>query len=49
MIVDAETMDLVNAIEALLDDAPAGAIKPELMESVLEDSTDPCQNAIEAG
>jgi carboxylate-amine ligase len=49
MIVDAETMDLVNAIEALLDDAPAGAIKPELMESVLEVSTDPCQSAIEAG
>ena len=49
MIVDAESMDLVNAIEALLDDAPAGAIKPELMESVLEVSTDPCRNAVEAG
>jgi carboxylate-amine ligase len=49
MIVDGESMDLVNAIEALLDDAPAGAIKPELMESVLEVSTDPCQSAIEAG
>ena len=49
MIVDAESMDLVNAIEALLDDAPAGAIKPELIESVLEGSTDPCLTAIEAG
>lgn len=49
MIVDAETMDLVNAIEALLEDAPAGAIKPELMESVLEVSTDPCPNTREAG
>ena len=43
MIVDAETYDLVNAIEQ-----PArarrrdGEIKPELMESVLEISTDPC-------
>jgi carboxylate-amine ligase len=49
MIVDGETMDLVNAIEALLEDAPAGAIKPELMESVLEVSTDPCANTREAG
>jgi carboxylate-amine ligase len=48
MIVDAETMDLVNAIEALLEDAPAGAIKPELMESVLEVSTDPCRNTCDA-
>jgi glutamate---cysteine ligase / carboxylate-amine ligase len=43
MIVDGQTMDLVNAIEAMLEDAPAGAIKPELMESVLEVSTDPCR------
>jgi carboxylate-amine ligase len=48
MIVDGETMDLVNAIEALLQDAPVGAIKPELMESVLEVSTDPCANTREA-
>jgi carboxylate-amine ligase len=48
MIVDGETMDLVNAIEALLEDAPQGAIKPELMESVLEVSTDPCRTAGEA-
>src|SRR3954471_12131005 len=49
MIVDAETLDLVNAIESLLDEAPQGAIKPELMESVLEISTDPCQTITEAG
>jgi carboxylate-amine ligase len=49
MIVDGETLDLVNAIESLLDDAPQGAIKPELMESVLEISTDPCKTIPEAG
>ncbi len=49
MIVDAESLDLVNAIESLLEPAPAGEIKPELMESVLEVSTDPCSNTAEAG
>src|SRR3954452_19264385 len=49
MIVDGETLDLVNAIESLLDDAPQGAIKPELMESVLEISTDPCDTISQAG
>jgi len=48
MIVDEETLDLVNAIESLLEDAPNGAIKPELMESVLEISTDPCPGIAEA-
>ncbi len=47
MIVDAETMDLVNAIESFLEESPEGAIKPELMESVLEVSTNPC-DSIEA-
>ena len=42
MILDAETLELVNAIESLLEAAPSGEIKPELMESVLEVSTDPC-------
>jgi carboxylate-amine ligase len=42
MILDAETLELVNAIETLLEPSPAGEIKPELMESVLEISTDPC-------
>ena len=49
MIVHAEGYDLVNAIETLLEDAPAGDIKPELMESVLEISTDPCASTAEAG
>src|SRR3954447_25319750 len=49
MIVDAETLDLVNAIESLLVETPMGAIKPELMESVVEIATEPCRNAVEAG
>jgi len=49
MIVDREGLDLVNAIESLLEDAPDGDIKPELMESVLEISTDPCRDTREAG
>ena len=56
MIVNGETFELVNAIERFLDEgqadgAPAavGEIKPELMESVLEISTNPCANATEAG
>ncbi len=48
MILDAETHELVNEIEAMLDSAPNGEIKPELMESVLEISTDPCANMAEA-
>src|SRR5439155_4411453 len=39
MIVDAETLDLVNEIESLLAEVPQGTIKPELMESVLEIAT----------
>jgi carboxylate-amine ligase len=49
MIVDAETLDLVNAVESFLVETPMGAIKPELMESVLEIATEPCRNAVEAG
>ena len=49
MIVDRESLDLVNAIESLLEDAPDGEIKPELMESVLEIATKPCANTAEAG
>src|SRR5246500_2523864 len=49
MILDAQSLELVNAIEALLQPAPLGEIKPELMESVLEISTDPCANIAEAG
>jgi carboxylate-amine ligase len=49
MILDAQSLDLVNAIETMLEPAAAGEIKPELMESVLEVSTDPCRNITEAG
>jgi carboxylate-amine ligase len=50
MILDAETLELVNAIESLLEPAADGGdIKPELMESVLEVSTSPCQSVGEAG
>ena len=49
MILDAGTLELVNAIEAMLEPAPLGEIKPELMESVLEISTEPCAAIPEAG
>jgi carboxylate-amine ligase len=49
MILDSESYDLVNAIESLVEDAPDGEIKPELMESVLEIATAPCKDAREAG
>src|SRR5919199_843802 len=49
MICDGQSFDLVNAIESMLQDAPKGDIKPELMESVLEISTDPCATLAEAG
>ena len=48
MIVDQTSLDLVNAVESLLEEAPEGDIKPELMESVLEISTDPCESAKDA-
>jgi carboxylate-amine ligase len=49
MILDASTLELVNAIERMLEPAPLGEIKPELMESVLEISTEPCGSIPEAG
>jgi carboxylate-amine ligase len=49
MILDPDTYALVNAIDDLLEDSPDGEIKPELMESVLEISTNPCQDLREAG
>lgn len=48
MILDRDKLDLVNAIESLIEPAPAGEIKPELMESVLEVSTEPCETVAEA-
>ena len=49
MILDAETLELVNGIERMLEPSPTGEIKPELMESVLEISTDPCPDIAVAG
>lgn len=53
MIVDAETLDLANAIEGLLADLEGhdavGEVKPELMESVCEIATTPCADAAEVG
>src|ERR1700742_2986625 len=49
MILDPQTYALVNAIEHLTEESPDGEIKPELMESVLEISTNPCADLREAG
>jgi carboxylate-amine ligase len=51
MIVDAETLELVNGIETMLESVPEaqGEVKPELMESVLEIATTPCKTTAEAG
>jgi glutamate---cysteine ligase / carboxylate-amine ligase len=53
MIVDAETLDLANSIEGLLEDLEGhgaeGEIKPELMECVCEIATTPCRDTPEAG
>jgi carboxylate-amine ligase len=48
MILDPESYALVNAIDDLVEDTPDGEIKPELMESVLEISTNPCADMREA-
>lgn len=51
MIIDGESMELVNRIEDMLDAVPTdatGQVKPELMESVLEIATVPHKNAGEA-
>jgi carboxylate-amine ligase len=53
MIVDAETLDLANSIEGLLADIEGhdadGEVKPELMESVCEIATTPCDDTAAAG
>ena len=53
MIVDAETFELANSIEGLLEALAGipsdGEVKPELMESVCEIATTPCANVQEAG
>jgi carboxylate-amine ligase len=51
MIVDRQSMELVSAIDELMGGVPAeteGRVKPELMQSVLEISTDVCRNVAEA-
>jgi carboxylate-amine ligase len=51
MIVDAESMELVSAIEEMIESMPSeteGDVKPELMQSVLEISTNICRNVGEA-
>jgi glutamate---cysteine ligase / carboxylate-amine ligase len=51
MIVDAESMELVSAIEEMIEAIPhetEGEVKPELMQSVLEISTNVCRSAGEA-
>jgi len=50
MIVDAETLELSNSIESLLEAiGETSMVKPELMEAVCEIATEPCKNTREAG
>ena len=50
MILDAETFDLANEIEAVVDAYEGkGEVKPELLQSVLEIATPPCADVAEAG
>jgi glutamate---cysteine ligase / carboxylate-amine ligase len=52
MICDAETLELAQAIDVILDNLPSelpGEVKPELMQSVLEVATRPCRDVAEAG
>jgi carboxylate-amine ligase len=48
MILDDSSYALVNAIDDLVEKSPHGEIKPELMESVLEISTNPARDLREA-
>jgi carboxylate-amine ligase len=52
MLLDATDLSLAQEIEAVLEAIPAdreGQVKPELMQSVLEITTKPCQTVAEAG
>src|SRR5215213_2449440 len=50
MILDGETFELANEIEAVLDAYDGeGEVKPELLQSVLEIATPPCDGVEEAG
>jgi carboxylate-amine ligase len=52
MLIDAESLDLAQEVEAILaavpEDVP-GFVKPELMQSVLEVATKPCEDVATAG
>jgi glutamate---cysteine ligase / carboxylate-amine ligase len=52
MILDADGLGLAQEIEAILADIPdefEGQVKPELMQSVLEIATRPCESVAAAG
>jgi carboxylate-amine ligase len=49
MILDPESLDLVDAIEKLIGDDDDGTVKPELHECVLEIATRPAADTREAG
>ncbi len=52
MILDAGSLALAQAIEPILEQVPpelAGQVKPELMQSVLEIATTPCEDVAGAG
>jgi carboxylate-amine ligase len=49
MILSPDDYALVNKIDDLLEDTSEGEIKPELLQSVLEISTNPCSDMREAG
>jgi carboxylate-amine ligase len=51
MILDADSLGLAQEVEAILAAVPAeleGQVKPELMQSVLEIATKPCESVAEA-
>jgi glutamate---cysteine ligase / carboxylate-amine ligase len=51
MIVDPGTMELVSAVEEMIEGVPSeteGSVKPELLQSVLEIATNVCRSAGEA-
>jgi carboxylate-amine ligase len=47
MILDGQSLDLANEIDALLGEMPIGEVKPELMQCVLEIATTPCDSVAE--
>jgi carboxylate-amine ligase len=52
MILDADGLDLAQGVETILDEVPKaleGQVKPELIQSVLEIATTPCDDVAAAG